>query len=423
MKLRVPDYYEEFACIADRCKDSCCIGWEIDIDEDSYEYYKEIPGEIGARLQTSMILTEDMEHSFRLVEHGRCPFLNDRNLCDLCIELGEEALCEVCTEYPRFSLEYGEVLQKTLSLSCEEVGRIFFSKEEPVSFIERSLGECEELEEFGECEELGEFGECEELDEFVDCDIFYEESEEDWDYIAFCEAVQEELIAVLQDRSQSIWQRMRTYLHILQRIQNLINEDPEQDWQKISVSAIAKGQGISVSEIAKGQGCDHKGAVGSNFWNLQDEDAFSLFFARFSAFCQMETLDVEWEKQKEALSERFTEERYQGLLENFLRSDCYLEKDYENLMVYFTFRYFMNCVYDYDMLSYGKLVVGFTLMIRDMDALRFTEKEGRYDSLDRIDVARIFSKEVEHSLENVELAKEEFMFGEEFSIEKLCAQI
>ena len=403
MKLRVPDYYEEFACIADRCKDSCCIGWEIDIDEDSYEYYKEIPGEIGARLQNSMILTEDMEHSFRLVEHGRCPFLNDRNLCDLCIELGEEALCEVCTEYPRFSLEYGDVLQKTLSLSCEEVGRILFSKEEPVSFVERSLGECEELEGVGECEEL---------DEFVECDLSCEDPEEDWGYIAFCEEVQEELIAVLQDRSKPIWQRMRTYLHISQQIQRLINEDPEQDWQ-----------GISVSEIVKGQDYDQEESVGSNFWNLQDEEAFSLFFARFSAFCQMETLDVEWENQKEALSERFTEETYQGLLKDFLSSDCYLEKDYEHLMVYFTFRYFMNCVYDYDMLSYGKLAVGFTLMIRDMDALRFAEKEGRYDSLDRIDVARIFSKEVEHSLENVELAKEEFMFGEEFSIEKLCAQI
>ena len=35
MKLRVPDYYDEFQCIADKCSDNCCIGgWEIDIDED-----------------------------------------------------------------------------------------------------------------------------------------------------------------------------------------------------------------------------------------------------------------------------------------------------------------------------------------------------------------------------------------------------
>ena len=39
MILRVPSYYKTFQCIADKCEHSCCIGWEIDIDEDSYDYY------------------------------------------------------------------------------------------------------------------------------------------------------------------------------------------------------------------------------------------------------------------------------------------------------------------------------------------------------------------------------------------------
>ena len=32
MQIIVPDYYKEFSCIADHCRHSCCIGWEIDID-------------------------------------------------------------------------------------------------------------------------------------------------------------------------------------------------------------------------------------------------------------------------------------------------------------------------------------------------------------------------------------------------------
>ena len=47
MIVRVPDYFSEFSCIAGDCKDSCCLGWEIDIDEDSYEYYQTLPGEVG----------------------------------------------------------------------------------------------------------------------------------------------------------------------------------------------------------------------------------------------------------------------------------------------------------------------------------------------------------------------------------------
>ncbi len=39
---------------------------------------------------------------FYMNEDGRCAFLNENNLCDIYIQLGEEALCDICTEHPRF---------------------------------------------------------------------------------------------------------------------------------------------------------------------------------------------------------------------------------------------------------------------------------------------------------------------------------
>lgn len=126
MILRVPFYYKEFHCIADACKDSCCIGWEIDIDEDTFDYYKSIEGDFGKRLRSHMV-SEDV-NSFVLEKNGWCPFLNEKKLCDICIELGEEALSEVCTEYPRFTVVYGNVMEKALSLSCEEASRILFTQ-------------------------------------------------------------------------------------------------------------------------------------------------------------------------------------------------------------------------------------------------------------------------------------------------------
>ena len=65
MILRVPSYYKTFQCIADKCEHSCCIGWEIDIDEDSYDYYMGIEGAFGERLKEQTV-TEDGEHSFVL---------------------------------------------------------------------------------------------------------------------------------------------------------------------------------------------------------------------------------------------------------------------------------------------------------------------------------------------------------------------
>ena len=75
MILRVPSYYKTFQCIADKCEHSCCIGWEIDIDEDSYDYYMGIEGAFGERLKEQTV-TEDGEHSFVLRKNGWCPFLD-----------------------------------------------------------------------------------------------------------------------------------------------------------------------------------------------------------------------------------------------------------------------------------------------------------------------------------------------------------
>ena len=40
-----PNYYDKFKCIADKCRHSCCIGWEIDIDDDTMELYNSIGDE------------------------------------------------------------------------------------------------------------------------------------------------------------------------------------------------------------------------------------------------------------------------------------------------------------------------------------------------------------------------------------------
>ena len=55
MKLRVPFYYDQFHCITSECKDYCCVGgWEIDIDDDTYNYYMSLDGELGDRIRESI---------------------------------------------------------------------------------------------------------------------------------------------------------------------------------------------------------------------------------------------------------------------------------------------------------------------------------------------------------------------------------
>lgn len=387
--LRVPDYYEEFSCIASRCKDSCCAGWEIDIDEDSYAYYRSCEGTFGDRLRESMYVAEDGGYRFKLKGPKRCAMLNDNNLCDLYTALGEEALCEVCTEYPRFSLFYGNVEQKCLSLSCEEVGRILFEKEKPVSLVDH------EMPDYYECGEEAEA-----------CD-----EDEDPAYIAFMEQVQERAVGILQDRSRSIEERLCGFLAFCSSAQDVINH-----YQAKGDSALLQ---IPAEHYAVEESVSGKDACVQ--WNR----AFSYtdFRERFSVFMEMEELDDEWVNTKREFGELFHEDTYEELLTAYLDSPDYSEIGYEQLLVYFTFRYLMNAVYDYDLISYARLVVVATLVVRDMDAVRFQRNGGHFTTFDRIDIARIFSKEVEHSEGNADALKEMCMMEEIASLDALSRQI
>ena len=128
MKEYIPDYYKDFQCIADRCKDSCCIGWEIMIDSKSYKKYQNVKGEFHDRLMKGIDHAETP--AFHLDHRDRCVFLNQKNLCDIYIELGEDALCEICTQHPRFHNEYGNIRQTGLGMACEEAARLIFETEE-----------------------------------------------------------------------------------------------------------------------------------------------------------------------------------------------------------------------------------------------------------------------------------------------------
>ena len=136
-----PDFYDSFKCIADKCTDSCCIGWEIDVDDVALEKYNKINTDFGEEICSQIIKSEDGSSCFSLCENERCPFLNKKNLCDIIINCGEDYLCDICREHPRFYEWFAGVTECGLGLCCEEVCRILLENEEPFSLVEESDGE------------------------------------------------------------------------------------------------------------------------------------------------------------------------------------------------------------------------------------------------------------------------------------------
>lgn len=122
MKNYYPKYYKQFECIADKCPDSCCKGWDVVVDEKSEEIYKTLGG-FGEKIRSAMTVDEDGDTVF-VNKNKRCPFWNENSLCDIYIELGEEYLCKTCRRFPRIKQQYDGFCEHMLSFACPEAARL-----------------------------------------------------------------------------------------------------------------------------------------------------------------------------------------------------------------------------------------------------------------------------------------------------------
>lgn len=297
MKISVPGYYPEFRCIADRCRHNCCIGWEIDIDEDTLAFYETVDGGIGVRLREN-IDYENPPH-FRLGENERCPFLNDRNLCDIYTELGEEHLCAICSDHPRFRNCIAGVCEMGLGLSCEAAAELILTYEKPFTLID--LGEEEG-----------------------------EESVSEWELTLL--ELRFELIGILTDRILSVKDRVE------QLAEDCLYARSADEWREFYLS--------------------------------------------------LERMDADWEK----MLGYFTEE-------NLDWSDILPETAWEQLIVYFVYRHATQASDGWDFDARLAFSVLSYAVIRTVAEGVYREK-GEIGIGDLVEIARMYSSEIEYSEEN-----------------------
>lgn len=59
--IRRPSYYKDFRCIASDCTENCCIGWEIDVDEQTLAYYKSLGTPFSERVCAAVAPADEGE--------------------------------------------------------------------------------------------------------------------------------------------------------------------------------------------------------------------------------------------------------------------------------------------------------------------------------------------------------------------------
>ena len=143
VKVIYPSYIDKFQCIGGKCEDNCCIGWDIDIDKETFRKYHKVTDEemkkmFQKNVQNNKYCTNsNLDYGIiKLNKANRCPFLDDENYCLIQRKFGEEYLSCVCTQFPRIVNKVDEHYELCLDAACPEAARIIFGSKEKIEFKE-----------------------------------------------------------------------------------------------------------------------------------------------------------------------------------------------------------------------------------------------------------------------------------------------
>ncbi len=106
MQVLEPQYFERFRCIGADCEDTCCIGWGVIVDRETYEKYQHsgverLPGEPLSslvQLNPASVSSNDFAQ-MRLSGAGCCAL--SQGLCSIQQALGEPYISDMCSSFPR----------------------------------------------------------------------------------------------------------------------------------------------------------------------------------------------------------------------------------------------------------------------------------------------------------------------------------
>ncbi|MCM1988160.1 flagellin lysine-N-methylase [Oceanirhabdus seepicola] len=136
----IPKYMKSFKCIGPNCEDTCCAGWSIPIDQETYMKYTNLMEKENNIFKGKLQLVNNesnMNYARTLTKnHDKCTFLNEKNLCDIQCQYGEDLLSSTCYHYPRVYNIVDGIYEKSAKLSCPEAARLILLQRDGFDFLE-----------------------------------------------------------------------------------------------------------------------------------------------------------------------------------------------------------------------------------------------------------------------------------------------
>lgn len=359
MLLRTPHFYPHFRCIASNCSDTCCVGWEIDVDEKSQAKYrrllkKEFKGNRQKFIEKLLKQIEDGH--FKLLPGDRCPFLKEDGLCEMICELGtngtdigddgESILCDICKEHPRFVEVYGDIMEKGIGLCCEEGARLLLESGR-LQFIESEIDdEPDEMPE-GALEARNA--------------IFVE---------------RERIFNLLANQSKPLNQRLIDVIDFVESINTL----------------------------------EEATAPSTEPPSTQTQES-SIPHSWLTVLNEGESYGPAWDKAYERMTATSSHEQ-----------SIFSDEDGERIVAYMIFRYYAKCLFDGDCITKVQFAIFFWIILQHFGK-ELAEGSSKINGVspkisNKINAIKLLSKQTEYSDEIMEILADHFYKNSEFNLEQ-----
>jgi lysine-N-methylase len=130
------EFYDAFSCIADQCSFTCCEGWKVEVDPDTYNRWNNKEHSSNVLSKKVRIKKHGKETSYyiKMNTDMRCPYLNEKGLCNIVIKFGEDYLSKTCKIFPRHENSFRDLTEYSLSCACPEVVDIINRRDEKIKF-------------------------------------------------------------------------------------------------------------------------------------------------------------------------------------------------------------------------------------------------------------------------------------------------
>ena len=154
--------------------------------------------------------TRDDYFAIIQMKEGHCPLLEDQ-LCSLHARFGEEYLPQICEAYPRTTNRVDGVLERSLMTSCPEAARLVMLDPAPLSFEEGELADAPRTA-----------GASHVATNWVTGGKPYE----------LFHAARRKAIAILQDRSLALWERMAALGDLCDRLETIVQSGSRREFEE-----------------------------------------------------------------------------------------------------------------------------------------------------------------------------------------------